>query len=88
LRAGRRGEYAARDRTGRRLRELQEGLYGEGGAAALAAALGVPELTRLNYEQGVMIPGDRLLEFLDLSGADPHWLLTGEGRPTVSRPSW
>jgi hypothetical protein len=73
---------------GGRLREVREGLYGEGGAVALAAALGVPEQTWLNYEQGVMIPGDRLLEFIELSGVDPHWLLTGEGRPAASLPSW
>jgi hypothetical protein len=39
----------------------------------------MPEAAWLNYERGVTIPGDLLLEFIDLSRTDPHWLLTGEG---------
>jgi hypothetical protein len=46
-----------RIRLGMRLREVREGLYGDGGAA-----LGVPEATWRNYERGVTIPGDVLLE--------------------------
>lgn len=64
---------------GPRLREIRRDLYGELGATALAAALELPEATWLNYEHGVTMPADVLLEFLELSGADPHWLLTGEG---------
>lgn len=77
-----------RIRLGMRLREIREGLYGEGGAAALAAALGVPEATWLNYERGVVIPGDLLLEFIDLTGADPHRLLADDGERTAARRSW
>jgi hypothetical protein len=77
-----------RIRLGMRLREIRETLYGEGGAAALADALGVPGETWRNYERGVTIPGDLLLEFIDLTGADPHWLLTGAGERTAARRSW
>jgi hypothetical protein len=77
-----------RIRVGMRLREIREGLYGAGGTAALAAALGVPEATWLNYERGVTIPGELLLEFIDLTGADPHWLLTGDGERTSAQRSW
>jgi hypothetical protein len=72
-------------RIGLRLREIREDLYGERGIAALAAALDVPEETRRNYERGVTMPADVLLEFLDLTGVDPHWLLTGDGDRTAAR---
>ena len=71
---------------GSRVREVREDLYGEGGAAALAAALDLPEETWLNYERGVTMPADVLLGFIDLTGADPHWLLTGDGERTAARP--
>jgi hypothetical protein len=70
---------------GLRLSEIREDLYGVGGAAALAAALNLPEATWLNYERGVTVPADVLLEFLDLTGADPHWLLTGDGERIAER---
>jgi hypothetical protein len=70
-------------RIGLRLQEIRKDLYGEGGVAVLAAALDLPEQTWLNYERGVTMPADTLLEFLDLTGADPHWLLTGDGERTA-----
>ena len=62
-----------------RVRELREDLYGEDGLENLAAALGVPAQTWRNYESGVTMPAEVLLEFLTLTGTDPNWLLTGEG---------
>ena len=44
-----------------------------------AQALNVPAQTWLNYERGVVIPAPVILQFVGLTGADPHWLLTGEG---------
>ena len=73
-------------RIGSRLREVREDLYGAGGAAALANALEVPEATWLNYERGVTMPADVMLEFIELTGTDPHWLLTGEREPTEAWP--
>ncbi len=72
-------------RLGPRLREIREDRYGEGGVAALAGALDLPAETWLNYERGVMMPADVLLEFIDLTGADTHWLLTGEGERAAVR---
>lgn len=72
-------------RIGQRLREIREELYGERGVAALAAALDLPAATWLNFERGVMMPADVMLEFLVLTGADPNWLLTGEGDRTAAR---
>ncbi len=36
--------------------------------------------TWAHYEAGVNIPGLVLLRFIDATGFEPHWLLTGEGR--------
>jgi hypothetical protein len=32
-----------------------------------------------NYERGITMPAEVLLEFMMLTGADPDWLLTGDG---------
>jgi hypothetical protein len=64
---------------GRRLRELREDLYGGNGADSLADALDIPSQTWLNFEMGVTMPAHIMLKFLDITGTNPHWLLTGEG---------
>jgi hypothetical protein len=69
-----------RNRTlARRIREIREELYGEDGVPALAEALGIPARTWANYEGGVALPAPILLGVIEITGADPHWLLTGEG---------
>jgi hypothetical protein len=35
----------------------------------------------------VTIPGRILLHFIEHTGADPHWLLTGEGPWHLGRPA-
>jgi hypothetical protein len=62
-----------------RVREVRRQLYGESGAATLADALNLPVRTWLNYESGVLIPAPVILRFIEVTGANPHWLLTGEG---------
>ncbi len=62
-----------------RLRVVRQELYGEHGGPLLAEALRLPFRTWLNYERGVTMPADVLLRFLAVTGADPHWLLAGEG---------
>jgi len=47
--------------------------------------LGLPARTWWNFENGVTIPGDILLRFLQHTNADAHWLLTGEGDKYRSR---
>ena len=64
----------------RRVRELRVELYGEHGGPLLASALDVPFRTWASYEAGESIPAETILRFLELTRADPHWLLTGEGR--------
>ena len=61
-----------------RVREIREDLFGEAGGA-LADALGLPHATWHNFESGVTIPAPVILHFIDVTGAEPHWLRTGEG---------
>ena len=69
----------------RRVREIREDLYGENGVEAVARALDLPPRTWLNYEQGITMPALVMLQFLDLTAADPHWLLTGDGERISAR---
>jgi hypothetical protein len=62
----------------RRLRQIRLDLYGEDGGPMLADALQIPYRTWINYESGCTVPGLVLLRFLAVTGACPHWLLTGE----------
>src|SRR4051794_31087738 len=63
----------------RRVREVRETAFGANGGPLLAEALGIPARTWENYEAGVVIPALIILRFMELTGADPHWLLHGHG---------
>jgi hypothetical protein len=62
----------------RRVRQVRVELYGENGGPMLAEALQVPFRTWANYESGIAMPALIMLRFVVLTGACPHWLLTGE----------
>jgi hypothetical protein len=62
-----------------RVGEVRRDLYGVHGGPLLAEAMGLPFRTWLNYESGCTIPGHIILQFLQLTGVDHHWLLTGQG---------
>jgi hypothetical protein len=62
----------------RRLREIRNDLFGEHGGPELARRLGLPARTWYNYETGVTVPAEVLLAFIDQTGANPVWLLSGE----------
>ena len=62
-----------------RLRSIREEIYGPDGVEVLAGKLELPPRTWLNYELGVMIPGETLLRYLELTGIEPGWLLGGAG---------
>jgi hypothetical protein len=70
-----------------RVCEVRRKLYGERGASLLAEDLELPARTWLNYESGVVIPATVILRFIDLTGVDPRWLLTGKGDPMRPRPA-
>ena len=63
----------------RRIREIREELYGANGGPLIAEALKIPFRTWLSYENGSTIPASSILRFIELTDADPHWLLTGRG---------
>lgn len=62
-----------------RLREIRQELFGEHGGPELARRLNLPARTWYNYETGVTVPAEVLLAFIDQTGANPVWLLGGEG---------
>jgi hypothetical protein len=70
-----------------RIREVRVALYGENGGPLLAEALGIPYRTLHNYESGCTIPAQSILRFIELTGADPRWLLTGQGERFRQRDS-
>jgi hypothetical protein len=63
----------------RRLSEVRREMYGEHGGPLLAKALEIPARTWAHYETGVTITGLVLIQFIEVTGVEPHWLLTGEG---------
>jgi peptidase S24-like protein len=62
-----------------RLREVRQELFGEHGGPELARRLNIPARTWYNYETGVTVPAEVLLAFIDQTGTNPVWLLSGEG---------
>jgi len=67
-----------------RIRKIREELFGEHGGPIVAEALGIPFRTWLNYENGCTIPASSILRFIELTRANPHWLLTGRGEKYVT----
>jgi hypothetical protein len=74
-----------RDGLARRVREVRLDLYGENGGPLLADSLAVPFRTWHGYEAGLTIPAPTLLRFIEVTGANPHWLLTGQGEKYPAR---
>lgn len=62
-----------------RLRQIRLELFGEHGGPELARRLDLPARTWYNYETGVTVPAEVMLNFIDQTGLNPSWLLTGEG---------
>jgi hypothetical protein len=62
-----------------RIREIREELFGEHGGPFLAKLLGHPFRTWAEFEAGRTIPAWTILRFLELTHANPRWLLAGRG---------
>jgi hypothetical protein len=69
-----------------RIREIRLAKFGPDGIPLLAQALGIPARTWLNFEHGVTVPAWIILQFIELTGVEPHWLLTGGGERYRARP--
>ena len=78
----------ADDSIGRRVQQIRHEIFGEGGISSLAEALRLPVRTWENYEAGVVMPATLLLGFIEITGADPHWLLTGAGERYRLHAAW
>jgi hypothetical protein len=63
----------------RRLREIRQELFGDHGGPELARRLSLPARTWYNYETGVTVPAEVLLAFIEQTGANPAYLISGEG---------
>jgi Helix-turn-helix len=70
-----------------RIRATRIALYGEHGGPLLAREMGISFRTLHRYESGRTIPAPRILRFIEVTGVDPHWLLTGQGSQFRDRDS-
>lgn len=66
-------------RISARLREVRQDIFGDHGGPELARRLNLPARTWYNYETGVTVPAEVLLSFIEQTGVNPLWLLSGEG---------
>ena len=62
-----------------RLRLIRLEFFADEGPAGLASMLRLSCSSWSNYENGVTIPDEILLQFLELTGVNPLWLLHGFG---------
>ncbi len=62
-----------------RIKLVRIDLFGQHGGPLLANQMDVPFRTWLEYEGGLTIPAQTILRFIEVTNADPHWLLTGQG---------
>jgi hypothetical protein len=74
-----RGRTSSKTVIAGRLRHIRIELFGEDGDQEIADQIGIPSRTWSNYEAGVTIPGEVLLQFLEITGVEPIWLLRGTG---------
>lgn len=70
---------ALRQAIGRRLAVLREQRHGPRGRSAMAEDLDVTAKNWWNWERGRAMPGEVLLRLLELTGAEPLWVLHGGG---------
>jgi transcriptional regulator with XRE-family HTH domain len=70
---------SVRANMAKRLAEVRMDVFGEQGSEDVAQFLGVLPETWRNYENGVAIPAEVLLRFIERTSVEPTWLLRGEG---------
>ena len=62
-----------------RVREIRRERFGNDGCGTLSRKMNIPVRTWEHFENGVTIPAGVLLQFIEITGVEPHWLLTGKG---------
>lgn len=75
-----------KDQISGRLRQIRMELFGEHGGPELARRLDLPARTWYNYETGVTVPAEVMLDFLNQTSVNPVWLLTGQGNAYRESP--
>jgi hypothetical protein len=69
----------SKDLLATRIREIRLERFGNDGTATVAEAMSIPTRTWENFENGVTIPALILLQFIEITGVQPYWLLSGKG---------
>jgi hypothetical protein len=70
-----------------RLITLRIDRFGARGRHEMARSLGLKARTWSTYEKGVAVPGEIILKVIELTSAEPAWLLHGVGpRYRTDRP--
>jgi hypothetical protein len=72
-------QHLKRHSIATRARRIRCEIFGEDGASLMAEAMGIPLRTWMNYEEGATIPAEVILRFIDVTDANPLWLLDGRG---------
>lgn len=67
------------DHLASRIRQIRVEKFGAEGVANVSRAMNIAPRTWDHFENGVMIPAWVLLQFIELTGVEPYWLLTGKG---------
>jgi hypothetical protein len=67
-----------REGIARRLREIRQDLFGKSGGPEVARQLGLPARTWYGYETGATVPAEVLLALIELTGANPMYVLFGK----------
>jgi hypothetical protein len=62
-----------------RIRAIRMELFGESGGPMLASLLRIPYRRVVLMEGGGPITAPVILRFIEVTGVNPHWLLSGEG---------
>jgi len=62
-----------------RVRAIRRDLFGDDGDAMLAKLLRIPKRRMAQMELCGPIPGHVILAFIEVTGANPSWLLSGQG---------
>ena len=73
------GTPSERSSLPERLRAIRIDLFGEFGRPALAKLLRIPDRKLERFESGSPIPAEIILILMEVTGADPRWLQSGEG---------
>jgi hypothetical protein len=67
-----------------RVRQIREELYGSNGASCLALSLEIPQRDWEAFEMGEQMTAELMLAFIEITGANPHWISSGLGDKYVT----